>query len=177
MSGRGTAAWSALPGAAQTLGEAILIAACCSLVALAVNALRPDGLPLIAERDYEILVPCPEPGGDVTAIAPSDPLLDSPSTFVVDARPAAAAEAWTFRQAMNVPYDYLDPTPEGVLREVARAIAASRARHLAVYGDGDDPDTGELLAKEISASGIKNVLFVEGGAPALEDHLTRGSGR
>jgi len=36
-----------------------------------------------------------------------------------------------------------------------------------ICGDGDDPDSGELLAQEIAASGIKNVFFVSGGAKAL----------
>ena len=96
--------------------------------------------------------------------------------MVVDARPAAEAAAWRFGQALNVPYDYLDPTPDEVLGEVARAIAASRARHLAVYGDGESPDSGEQLAREISASGIKNVLFVRGGAPALQRRSSPGPG-
>ena len=70
---------------------------------------------------------------------------------------------------MNVPYDYLDPTPPQVLRELARAIARSRARRVVVYGDGDRPDSGEQLAREISGHGIRNVCFIVGGAPALQE--------
>jgi hypothetical protein len=37
-----------------------------------------------------------------------------------------------------------------------------------VFGDGGNPDSGEQLAREIAGKGIRNVRFVEGGAPLLE---------
>jgi hypothetical protein len=36
-----------------------------------------------------------------------------------------------------------------------------------VFGDGQDPDSGEQLARELAGRGIRNVRFVQGGAPAL----------
>ncbi len=66
-----------------------------------------------------------------------------------------------------MPYDWLDPVPETVLRELARSIAASRATRVVVYGDGGRPDSGEHLGREISGRGIRNVAFVRGGAAAL----------
>ena len=38
---------------------------------------------------------------------------------------------------------------------------------MVVYGDGGDPDSGEQWAALLSGAGIKNVVFVKGGAPAL----------
>lgn len=70
---------------------------------------------------------------------------------------------------MNVPYDYLDPTPGSVIEELARRIARSKAQRVYVYGDGEDPDSGEQLAREISGKGVRNVFFVRGGAPALQE--------
>jgi hypothetical protein len=46
-----------------------------------------------------------------------------------------------------------------------------------VYGDGGAPDTGELLAREISGHGIKHVFFVEGGAPELRSSERPGGPR
>ncbi len=57
--------------------------------------------------------------------------------------------------------------PDDHLQELAELIASSRATRVVVYGDGGRPDSGEHLGKEISGRGIKNVGFVEGGAPAL----------
>jgi len=149
--------------------EAGVIGLLCSGLGVAFNALRPGGIPLVARAEYEILVPCPEPGGEAEALSTGDPALIDEHTFVVDARPAEHVSQWRFRDAMSVPYDYLAPTPPRILRDLARAIARSRAQRVVVYGDGDDPDSGEQLAREISGHGIRNVGFVIGGAPALRD--------
>jgi hypothetical protein len=37
-----------------------------------------------------------------------------------------------------------------------------------VFGDGGDPDSGEQLARELAGAGIRNVVFVAGGAPRLQ---------
>ena len=148
----------------RTAALATLVAA---TVALVVNALRPDGLPLVADKPYEILVPCPEPGGEVSPVTPADASLLSKDTFIVDARTKTAFDAWRFGHAENLTYDYLDPVPEADIKALTREIAASRAKRVVVYGDGDTPDTGEQLGKELSGHGIKNVCFVKGGAPAL----------
>ena len=157
--------------------EALLIAVGCAVLAVLVNAVHPRGIPLVAERAYEVLVPCPEPGGEASPVEPGDPLLEAETTFVVDARSRVEAESWRFRDALNIPYDYLDPTPDEVLEDLAQSLARSRARQVVVYGDGDDPDSGQQLAREIAGRGIKNVGFVRGGAPALERQAAQGSQR
>jgi hypothetical protein len=149
------------------LKEAVAVAAASSAVAFAFNALRVDGLPLVARAPYQVLVPCPEPGGPVVALDPGDPALVSERTFLVDARGEDEYLAGHVQRAVNLPFDWLDPTPEGTLLELARAIAASGATRVVVYGDGGRPDSGEHLGKEISGRGIKNVCYVRGGAPAL----------
>ncbi len=157
-----------LAGTLTALRDAVLLTVVCSGLGLAVNAwLHPESIPLLAEEEYETMVPCPEPGGEVTALQPGDPQIRAESTFAVDARGEAAFEEWHLEGAMRVTYDYLDPTPEAVIEELARRIARSRAQRVVVYGDGDDPDTGEQLGREISGKGIKNVFFIQGGAPAL----------
>ncbi len=143
------------------------MAAASAVVALVFNAVRPAGLPLLATTPYQVLVPCPEPGGPVTGIDPDDPALSAASSFVVDARDAAAFGAAHLAGAVNLSYDWLDPVPAAALNDLARRIAASRATRVVVYGDGGRPDSGEHLGREISGRGIKNVGFVRGGAPAL----------
>lgn len=148
--------------------EAAIVAAATVVLALVFNTVRPDGLPLVARTPYEVLVPCPEPGGAVTPLEPGDPAVRSPRTFLIDARlPNEALDHGLLPSAINVPYDWLDPLPEAELAKLVRAIAASRATRVVVYGDGKRPDSGEHLGREISGRGIKNVSFVRGGAPAL----------
>jgi hypothetical protein len=151
----------------RVAGEAVAVVFATVLLALAVNALRADGLALVAHAPYEVLVPCPEPGGAVTPVEPGDPALGSPRAFLVDARPFEAFKHAHLSRAVNVPYDWLDPLPDAELQRLARAIAASRATRVVVYGDGGRPDSGEHLGREISGRGIKNVSFVRGGAPVV----------
>ncbi len=144
-----------------------MVAAIAAVIAVAVNVLRPAGLPFIARTPYQILVPCPEPGGPVQVLQPNDPAILGARTFLVDARSLREYEIQHMSEAVNLPYDWLDPIPEDRLLSLAEEIAASGATRVVVYGDGAQPDSGEYLGKEISGRGIKNVWFVEGGASAL----------
>lgn len=151
----------------RTFAEAALISAASAILALAVNGLRANGLPLVAPTPYTILVPCPEPGGPVEAIAPNDPTIRGPRTFLIDARGADEFGRAHLPGATNVPYDWLDPTPDAELERLVKSVASSGATRVVVYGDGGRPDSGEHLGREISGGGIRNVGFVRGGAPAL----------
>lgn len=157
-----------LDGLGVALRDAIIVALGCAVVAVGINGLaHPEGIPLVAAKAYETLVPCPVPGGAVEPVDADSTLVDDEATFVVDARLGAEFGRWHLPRAVNINYDYLDPTPPSVIRELSSDIARSRAQRVVVYGDGDDPDTGRLLAKEIAGQGIRNVVFVRGGAPAL----------
>ena len=61
----------------RALLEAASVALIGALAGLAVNALRADGLPLVARAPYQILVPCPEPGGPVEALDAGAPEISS----------------------------------------------------------------------------------------------------
>jgi hypothetical protein len=146
-------------------------------VGLLVHLVRPDAIPFIADQEYELFVPCPESGGEANSVPADAPVLLADETFVVDARSKEEFDTWHLRRAVNISFDYLDPTPKEVLEDLARTIARSRARRVVVYGDGDTPDTGEQLAREISGHGIKHVFFVEGGAPELRSSGKPGGQR
>ena len=161
-----TLAGTQTPTLQRTLVEAVVVALAGAVIALAFNALRPGHLPLVARTPYQTLVPCPEPGGPVEALDAGAPEVSSPRSFLIDARSQGEFEQHHLSGAVNVPYDWLDPVPEQTLTELARAIAASGAARVVVYGDGGRPDSGEHLGKEISGRGIKNVYFIRGGALA-----------
>jgi hypothetical protein len=159
------------------LRDASVTTLAAAVIAMVVNLFHPERIPCFAEKEYEILVPCPEPGGEVIRVEATSPLLRSPETFIVDARPKEAFAKWRFREARNLTYDYLDPTPKALIEDLAKAIASSRAKQVLVYGDGDEPDTGEQLGKEISGHGIKNVHFLKGGVKALSSFGAPGGER
>ena len=154
------------PALRRVLMEAAIVALAGSVIALVFNALRPAGLAMVARSPYQTLVPCPEPGGPVEAIDAGNPEIFSPRSFLIDARSREAFGRHHLTEAVNVPYDWLDPIPEEILSKLAHSIAASAATRVVVYGDGGRPDSGEYLGKEISGRGIKNVTFSRGGAPA-----------
>ncbi len=157
--------------------EALVVSFAFSAIGLLVNLVHPNKIPYVAKQAYEILVPCPEPGGKVTPLAPNREERFYEDAFLVDARSKEDFATWHFLSATNVPFDYLDPTPKETIQALAKEIARSRAQKVLVYGDGDTPDTGEQLGKEISGYGIKNVFFLKGGAPRLRALTAAGGDR
>jgi len=87
----------------KPLQEALLLTIIAGGVGAAVNLIHPERIPFVAGRDYETMVPCPEPGGEVKVMKPNDPLLSGSDTFVVDARPAEQYAEWHLGAAMNGP--------------------------------------------------------------------------
>jgi hypothetical protein len=159
------------------LRDAVIITGISFVVGLLVALIHPEAIPFIADQEYEVFVPCPVPGGEATPLQADAQALLAEDTFLVDARSKREFAGWRLGQAVNIPYDYLDPTPKETLRDLASTIARSGARRVVVYGDGATPDTGERLASEISEHGIKHVFFVLGGAPELRSSEEPGGDR
>ena len=143
------------------LRDAVVAGLLLAGLGMVANAVRPDGISVVAQNEYEILVPCPEPLGEVYPLEPNE--LLAAGTLVVDAREPAEHAAWPWPDAANVPFDFLDPVPADTVAEFIR----TGARQIAVYGDGADPDSGRELARELAGRGARNVYFVPGGAPRL----------
>jgi rhodanese-related sulfurtransferase len=157
--------------ASRVVLESAILVACAAVLALATNALRSKPLPLIAQTPYETVVPCPEANGEVETIQPSSELVREKGSFVIDARSSSAFDQWHLQGATNIPFDYLEPTsPEKV-----RLVTSSRSKRVVVYGDGQDPDCGRELGRELSGKGLRNVFVIKGGAPALQNDAPKGA--
>jgi len=155
------------------LRDAIAITIACALFALAFNALRSDGIAIVQQKEYQILVPCPVTEGKVEAIDAEALKPDEPRTLLIDARSSEEYQRWHLPGALSVPYDYLEPTDPKTINK----IASSGAKRVVVYGDGDNPDSGEQLAKEVAGKGIRNVAFVTGGSDRLNKSDRAGGER
>jgi rhodanese-related sulfurtransferase len=153
--------------------DAVVVVAACALVGSIWNLVRPHGIPFIQKEDYQILVPCPEGGGEAPGMAAEDPVIWESRTLLVDARPAADYARWHPPNARHLAFDYLEPAPKD---EVGK-IASSGAARVVVFGDGGDPDSGEQLARELAGSGIRNIFFVQGGAQSLEAAAAKAHGK
>jgi hypothetical protein len=151
-----------------TLRDSAIVALLSVATALAFNALRPTGsIPLVATEPYRILVPCPEPVGEVEPIAAAAVRWGHDRELVLDARSARELEAWSTPSARPVPFDFLDPVSDEALAE----LVASNAARVVVFGDGLTPDSGQEMARELAGRGMVNVHFVEGGWEAVRDVL------
>jgi len=161
---------SSLPGAlVVTVRDAAIVVVLSAVLAISVNAARATGaIPLVAEREYQVLVPCPEHEGEAEAVDAMAVRLGEKGMLLVDAREAEDFAAWHALGAVSIPYDFLEPTSPELLQKVL----SSRAQKVVVYGDGGDPDSGQQLAQELSGQGIRNVVYVKGGAPALRGAST-----
>lgn len=133
-------------------------------IALGYNAVRAEGsIVLVADKPYQILVPCPEHRGKpAKPLAPGQVRPGEAGTALIDAREREAYDRWHAAGAISIPFDYLEPNPE------EQKVLQTRARKVVVYGDGEDPDSGQQLANAIAGKGVRNVFFVKGGAPALK---------
>lgn len=143
--------------------EAAVVVVACAMVASTLNAVRADGIPFLQREDYAILVPCPETSGQVESIDPRSAPKNSPRVLWVDARVKGEFHEWHPEGAVNMVFDYLTP----VDRPAIGLIISSGAKEVIVYGDGQDPDSGEQLALELAGKGIRNIRYMVGGAPAL----------
>lgn len=153
----------------RILRDAAVAAVVFAVVALVFNAIRPEGIELVAKVPYEIFVPCPEPLGEVEVIDVTSPLLapelvGSRKTLVIDAGSERDFSGWHLDGAWNVPFDYIEPVDD----KIVRRIAGSGARNVVVYGDGSEPDSGHELARELAGRGITNVHSVKGGGMAIK---------
>lgn len=156
----------------MALRDAAVIVVLCIAAAVALNAVRDSGLPLVQREAYQTLVPCPETMGEVAALEELVALHD-PRVLVIDARSGEAFGRWHVVNAINVPFDYLEPTDPAIIRR----IASSGARAVVVYGDGKSPDSGEQLARELAGKGIRHIRFVDGGATTVSALAPRGTAR
>ncbi len=156
--------------------DAAIVVALSTAVALTVNTVRSEGIRLVQREAYDILVPCPEPVGDPEAMKADDARVKDGKSLLLDVRSKEEFETWRVEGARNQPFDWLGPPVDEEVKRVAKQVAASRAQRVIVYGDGDDPDSGKEWAKLLSGARIKNVFYVEGGAPALNPSLPKPEG-
>jgi len=152
------------PSALSVIRDATLATVLAVGIALAYNAVRAEGsIPLVADKPYQILVPCPEhQGKPAKPLAPDQVHAGEAGVALIDAREQEAFHRWHPPGAISIPFDYLEPKPE------EKKVLQTRARRVVVYGDGEDPDSGQQLANAIAGKGVRNVYFVKGGAPALK---------
>ena len=143
----------------KILRNAIFATLISALMAMAVNVAHPSGIDWFAKSEYEILVPCPETSGEVLPFEADKLFPAQKGNVLVDSRQKELFSQSSVPESINIPFDYLEPVSE----QAVKTLLKKKAKKIIQIGDGENPDSGEQLAKELAGSGIRNVYFVPGG--------------
>jgi 3-mercaptopyruvate sulfurtransferase SseA len=152
--------------------QAVLLVFVPALGALLFNALRPAGLPLVADTDYrnEILVPCPENVREAQAVALVELPPDLAGLTVVDARTSGEYLAGHIPGALSVPHRSLHSADEEFRQLLARDLEPLRGvagSRILVCGD-EQTGSGRDFASVLLEHGFEGVRFLIGGCEAWE---------
>lgn len=158
-----------MPGIAIVLRNSVIIAVVSSIIGIGINFTRHDGLSLIANKSYEVFVPCPEPIKEVHTVSSNILKKKNKNILIVDARPESLFVRQHISGAINIEFDYLYSVPDSVVK----AIIISKAHYIIVYGDGKRPDSGHELARELAGRGVKNVGYIKDGFEKININHTR----
>jgi len=161
--------------AARITLQAAAIVAAAFAVALATNAARSDGIPIVADVEYDIFSQCEDSAVEAVTASAADIGAAQSTVLYVDARPAEEFAKERVASAVSAPYSVLfGAAPEAIA--AVKAEAAKRgAGEIVVYGEISDPespgsaiDVGGPLAAQLLESGLTGVKHVAGGLGALK---------
>ena len=155
--------------------QAFIIVLVSAGLAIALNFIRPKGIPLVTDIPYEIFAPCKDSEALSEAIDREDlanPKADS--ILYVDARPAEEFVKGHRDGAFNLPYSALFGASEEDLANLKTRLDTEKPTAVIVYGDIADPatpskriDFAKALAEQLIETGIKGVKHITGGLGAL----------
>ena len=159
--------------------QSIALTAAAVVLAVGTNAVRSDGIPLVAEIPYEIFAACKD--ADVQSLAADTGELSArdASVLLVDARPAHQFQSEHAEGAVNIPYSALFGASDADVAAIRNTAKERKASAVIVYGAYEDPDQpgvtvdfAKPLADQLTEAGIPNVRHIEGGLAALKKQGT-----
>jgi rhodanese-related sulfurtransferase len=143
--------------------RATLLTACCVAVGLVFNAVRPEGIALIAPRPYEIFVPCPEGQAEAQQVN-AEQLNQQEELLYLDARPQEEYQREHIKGAISFPYPVLgEPDADQV------QALKTKGRPIVTYGQDSRDRLGEMMAALLTELGLDQVTSLEGGLRAWRD--------
>jgi rhodanese-related sulfurtransferase len=134
--------------------RAAIVLAASLLLALGINAARPDGVPLIRPSKEALAL---RAGITPIQLDTAKLLLEDPKVLFVDARPRNVWKRGRIPGAINFPEEVSDSLMQGFRDTV------DLDRPLVVYCDGEECRSSDLLSKKLSQVGYKYVYLFFGG--------------
>jgi rhodanese-related sulfurtransferase len=144
---------------AKTCMRALIVLMFSTGLAFTVNALRSQGLPLVAPFPPEYQCPSLTPAGRPLKVAQAlkSNIPGQKDVVFVDARPRELFEIGHIKGAIDVPYSFIEPTPKEIIDRL------KRFRTVIIYCNTKDSEESKLMAGELSQAGVERVFYLEGG--------------
>jgi len=165
--------------------QALIVVLAAAGAAIASDLARSDGIPIVAEVEYDIFSKCMDSDVEAQAADAAD-LGARKAVLYVDARPAEEFAAERAAGALNAPYSVLDGASPEAIAAIRAEAARRKAVDVVVYGEIADPsaagaavDLAKPLAEQLVESGIPGVKHLAGGIAALKKNgveIVRGNG-
>jgi len=158
----------------KVLIQAFAITGASAVLALGTNAVRPDGIPLVADIPYDIFARCVDYDVQVAAAEAADLAAVAGAVLYVDARPAEDFAREHVKGALSAPYSVLFGAANDDLARVKAAAEKQSVARVVAYGvlggadGGEGVELAEHLAKQLAEVGIAGVEHVSGGLEALK---------
>jgi rhodanese-related sulfurtransferase len=156
----------------QALWQVPLLLVLAGALALGVNALRTDGLPLVG--DWSAQARFADQAGDSLTIDLDQArrLFEADAALFVDARPESQYAEGHIQGALCLPWQYVD---DHIMDAYERLLATDRT--IITYCDGESCDLSHELALLLKDLGMKNVrvlvngwsVWREAGLPTTEE--------
>jgi rhodanese-related sulfurtransferase len=143
--------------AGKTILQITCVIAFSTVLALIVNGIRVEKLPLVAPFPPEYQCPSQMTEGLAVQVEEALSRHGREQILFVDARSGESFDRGHIEGAVSVPYSFLDPVP-------ADAVALLRkSRDIIVYCNTRHAERSRLMAGELSDAGLKGVYYLEGG--------------
>ncbi len=147
----------------RLVARAAMLTAGCVLFAVVFNAIRPNGIDLVAKRPYDIYVPCPETETETVAVS-ADQVAGEDDVVYLDARPEEDYRRAHIKGAISFPYPVLgEPSPERIEQLKQRGVP------IVTYDSGGRDRMGEMMAALLTENQVPDVTHLEGGLEAWRE--------
>jgi rhodanese-related sulfurtransferase len=144
--------------ATKTCMQAVIVLIFSTGLALTVNALRSQGLPIMMTFPPEYQCPSLAQAGRPLKVAQALSLMMSRGHVVfVDARSRDLFELGHIEGAINVPYSLIQPIPKEAIRRL------KSFRTVVIYCNTKDSEESSLMAGELRQEGVEGAAYLEGG--------------
>jgi rhodanese-related sulfurtransferase len=144
----------------RIISRAMVVVAFSAGIAFCVNAARENRLPIVMPFPPEYK--CPSGLDAVRPVAAVNALetFGHSDTVFVDARNEEEFERGHIEGSINIPYLFMDPTSNEVLRPLRPY------KMIIIYCNSRDAQLSRLMSAELAQGGLKGVTYLEGGALA-----------